>query len=81
MLVIEGKTKKNREQIMKKAKSFFGRGGSDLALTAEESLRISFEGGGGFVAVKIMEDGAKKNRVEVVTREWEYQAKQFLGKL
>ena len=81
MLVIEKKTKKSHEKIVEKTKSFFGEKGSGLVMTSEDKDRISFEGGGGYVTVKIAKDDTGKYRVEVETREWEHQVKQFMGKL
>lgn len=81
MLVIEKQTKKSPEKIMAKAKSYFGSDDGGMKLTTNEDRCISFQGGDGYVTVKIFEDDSKKNRVEVTTREYEFQAKQFLVKL
>jgi len=81
MLVIERQTKKSPEKIMAKAKSFFGSEDGGMKMTRDEDHRVSFQGGDGYVTVKITEDDSKKNRVEITTREYEFQAKQFLVKL
>jgi hypothetical protein len=41
---------------------------------------VTFEGGGGYVSLTISETG-KGTEVDLETREWEYQVKEFLGKI
>jgi hypothetical protein len=40
----------------------------------------TFEGGGGHVFVQVCE-GGKGSEVDLETREWNYQVKQFMGKI
>ena len=80
MLNISGKTGLSSEEIKQKIKDFFGEKGLKLALTEEEPDCLSFTGGGGYVTATICpEEG--KNRVEIITQEWEYHVKEFLSSL
>ena len=81
MIVIEKETKKKREDIINIAKSYFGPEGEGLETTREEDCCVSFEGGGGHVSVRYIDTDTGKSKVEVESREFEHQAKQFLGKV
>ena len=78
MIVLEKITSEKRENLIRKAKSFFGSGGIGLDISSEGNCCITFTGGGGYVTVTVKEDQAEKSRIEVETREWDYQAKKFL---
>jgi len=80
MLRMSKETKLSAEEIITLASGFFGKEGVGLAEKSRNDCCISFEGGGGHVTVTIGE-GDDKNSVDVETREWEYLAKEFLGKL
>ena len=80
MLNISGKTKLTLEQTKQKAKDFFGPKGLKLEVTEDANDHMIFEGGGGYVDVTFCEE-EKKNRVDIVTQEWEYQVKKFLSEL
>jgi hypothetical protein len=80
MLRISKETKLSAEEIISLASDFFGKEGVGLEEKSRNDCCISFEGGGGHVSVTIGE-GDRKQTVDVETREWEYQAKEFLGKL
>ena len=59
---------------------YFGQKGLKLELTEEESDRLTFTGGGGYVTVIIIpEEG--KTRIDIITQEWEYDVKEFMTKL
>ena len=80
MLKIAKQTGLVPEEVIDRASKFFGKGGEGLEEKERNPCCISFEGGGGYVSISI--DDEKKHRmVAVETREFEYQAKQFLGKL
>ncbi|MFP4618142.1 MAG: hypothetical protein ACLFMZ_04805 [Spirochaetaceae bacterium] len=81
MLVLENKTKKKVEDILNEARSFFGPQGEGLSLISEQDCCITFEGGGGHITISITGQEAHNNIVEVESKEWDYQAKQFLGRL
>jgi hypothetical protein len=80
MINLEKESKLSIEEITKRAKSFFGKGGLGLEIVDESSECLNFTGGGGFVNVVICptED---KNRVELQTQEWEHPVKQFASKI
>ncbi len=80
MLNIEVKTNLSQEEVTKRLKKFFGGKELGLDLKEETAQCLTFEGGGGFVnATLCSEEG--KTRVDLVTREWEYQVKQFASKI
>ena len=80
MLRISRTTRKSPKIIIDKASEFFGKGGAGLDEKERGSCCIYFEGIGGHVFVSIVEDEKQRN-VDVETREFEYQAKQFLRRL
>ncbi len=76
MLNLERKTKLPQEDIIKRAKRFFGEGGLGLKLAEETPQCLTFEGGGGFVTVTLCSE-EEQTRVDLVTQEWDFQVKQF----
>ncbi len=79
MINIEGRSRLNPEQLMSRLKIYFGKK-YGLAVTEENPSCISFSGSTGYVnATVCREDG--KTRVNLMTQEWEYQAKEFLSQL
>jgi len=80
MINLETESKLSIEEITKRAKSFFGKGGLGLEIVDESTECLNFAGGGGFVNVVICPTEGK-NRVELQTREWENPVKQFASKL
>jgi len=80
MLKIAKQTGLVPEKIMDRVSAFFGKGGEGLEEKERNSCCIYFQGGGGYVSISI-DDDLKHRTVEVETREFEYQAKKFLGKL
>ena len=80
MINLEVKTKLGQEEVVKRLKAFFGKGGLGLDLTEESPQCLSFEGGGGYVtATACSEEG--KTRINLVTQEWEHQVKEFSSTL
>jgi hypothetical protein len=75
MLKLDVKTRLSEEQLKQRIKSFF-KDGLGLNITAEASDRVTFAGGGGYVTAAFSRD-QDATRVELETREWEEQAKQF----
>jgi hypothetical protein len=73
-------SKQSPAQVMKKAIEFFGPGGLGLEIKEEGEDCASFEGGGGHVFVQVCEKG-RGSEVDLETREWDYQVKQFMGKI
>ena len=73
-------TRLKPDQIIAKADRFFGATGEGLHTEERTPCCVYFAGGGGYVAVTIVED-QKTRTVEIETREFEYQVKQFLKRL
>jgi hypothetical protein len=67
-------------QVIDRAVRFFGPGGAGLDIVDQGTGCARFEGGGGYVAIVCCE-GEKRTQVSLESREWEYQAGQFVGKL
>jgi hypothetical protein len=80
MIRISKKSGLNTDEIIAKAFRYFGKGGEGLDETESGPCCISFSGAGGFVTVTVCER-TNQREVDVETREFEYQAKQFLGSL
>ncbi len=80
MLKIETKTKLSPEEAIKKAIAFFGPDGQGMEVKDKGNNCVSFEGAGGGVDVSACIKG-KQTSVELASREWDYQVKQFISKL
>jgi hypothetical protein len=80
MLNLDVKTKVSQEEVMKRLKKFFGKGGLGLDVTEEAPQCLTFQGGGGHVTATLCpEEG--KTRINLVTQEWENQVKKFASSL
>jgi len=75
MLKLDVKTRLSEEQLKQRTKSFF-KDDLGLNITAEASDCVTFAGGGGYVTASFSRD-QEATLVELETREWEEQAKQF----
>ena len=80
MIRISKKSRLNPDEILVKASLYFGKGGEELYETESGPCCISFSGAGGYVPVTVSEK-TNQREVDVEAREFEYQAKQFLGSL
>ncbi|NNF98601.1 MAG: hypothetical protein HKM93_04430 [Desulfobacteraceae bacterium] len=78
MIRISKSTRLKPDLVIEKASTFFGKGGVGLKETERGGCCISFEGAGGYVTVSLAEDNQSTD-VDVEAREWEYDAKRFLG--
>jgi hypothetical protein len=78
MIRIEKTTRLTPAEIIEKASAFFGDAGQGLNEKERGHCCVSFEGGGGYVAVSVADED-KHRVVDVESREFEYQAKQFLN--
>jgi len=78
MIRIGKSTRLTATEIIDKAAAYFGDGGEGLAEKERGMCCVSFEGGGGYVAVSVTEDD-KRRVVDVESREFEYQVKHFLN--
>ena len=77
MINISKKTKKSRDVIKKRIDKYFGKNGLGLDQSRAQNCCAYFEGGGGFVAVEIL-DEEDKRVINIQSREWEYHAKQYM---
>ncbi|MHB8104108.1 MAG: hypothetical protein ACYDG5_01020 [Dehalococcoidales bacterium] len=80
MLKISRESKLKPKEVVEKAVAFFGPKGYGLELKEEDNCNAYLEGGGGSVRVTAA-TGKKGSSVDVESVEWDYQAKEFLGKL
>lgn len=80
MLKIAGKTKLSPEEAIKKAVEFFGPGGYGLKVNQQNPTCVYFEGGGGGIQITACIEG-KRTSVDLESREWDYQVKEFLRKI
>ncbi len=80
MIKISRESKLTPQEAIKKAVAFFGRGGLGLELKEEDSCNAYFEGGGGGIRVSAA-TSKKGSSVDVESVEWDFQAKEFLGRL
>ena len=82
MAVYEKKMKKDIEKVLTEARDFFGPNGAGLEITQDESCCLYFIGSGGHVSVSVSKGKNEKETIlEIGTREWDYQVKQFLNKV
>ena len=80
MLKIAAKTKLSPEEAIKRAVAFFGPGGYGLVVKNQQPNCASFEGSGGGVEVTACVE-EKGTSVEIESREWDYQAREFVRKI
>ena len=80
MLNVEIISKQSQEEVIKKAVSFFGPGGYGLTVNEQTDCLVMLEGGGGGVSVSTcLKDD--KTSVNITSREWDHQVKEFIGKI
>jgi hypothetical protein len=80
MLNLEVTTKLSQEEVAKRVRGFFGKGGLGLEATEEDPQCLSFKGGGGYVTATVCAEG-DKTKVTLLTQEWEFQVKEFASRL
>ena len=78
MIRIAKPTRISSADVIAKAVAFFGKQGEGLEEKERNNCCVSFEGAGGHVAVYVVDEDSGR-MVEVETREFDYQAKQFLN--
>ena len=77
-------TKLSPKDVILRAREHFGVDGDlGLPIKAESWNEVTFEGGGGSVAVTALPRAAdpRATDVEILSREYDYWAERFLGKL
>jgi hypothetical protein len=80
MIRVAKQTRLTPAEVIERASKFFGKGGEELRETQRNLCCISFEGVGGYISVSVVDEDSHR-MVDVESREFEYQAKQFLTKL
>ena len=80
MLEIAARRKLSPEETIKRAVEFFGPSGYGLEVKEQSPNCTYFEGGGGGVEVTVCAEG-KATSVEFVSREWDYQVREFIQKI
>ena len=80
MLKLSKKSKHNGEEVIKRAVKFFGPEGYGLKVTEQGDCCATFEGGGGGIYVTSSAE-KKGTTVDVESREWDFQAEEFLKKI
>jgi hypothetical protein len=66
-------------QVLEQALADFGPGGLGLQITSQTNLRLSFQGGGGYIAVNA-QPGAETT-IALETREWDRAVQQFMARV
>ena len=79
MLKLNITTKLKPEEVVKKAVAYFG--GYGLKVVSQNETCVTFEGGGGMVDITTSCSDDKKTSVDIETREWEIQVKEFGQKI
>jgi len=80
MIKVSKESKLKPKEVIKRAVAFFGPKGYGLELKEEDKCNAYLEGGGGSVRVSAATT-KKGSSVDVEAVEWEYQSKEFLGKI
>lgn len=80
MIRLQKKTKMSPQETIDKAMAFFGPSGYGMDVSDQSKGSVRFEGAGGGVEIATyLED--KNTSVEVISREWEIQAREFMAKI
>lgn len=80
MIRISRQTRLKPTEIINRASDYFGESGEALEEKERSPCCVSFEGAGGYVVVTVVDEDNHR-KVDVESREFEYQAKRFLKKL
>jgi len=80
MLKIGKESKLKPQDVIKRAIEFYGAKGYGLILKEEDNCNVYLEGGGGSVRVSAA-TSKKGSSVDIESVEWDYQSKEFLGKI
>jgi hypothetical protein len=82
MISLYRESKLVSSKVIEQAVAFFGPGGRGLDVVDRAECYARFEGGGGHVLVQAAErEKGRGSEVTVESQQWEYAAKEFLGKL
>ena len=80
MLRLAAKSKLSPEEVIERAVIYFGPKGYGLTIKEQSSAYVKFEGAGGTVEVTSLSE-KKGSSLEVLSVEWDIQAKEFLTKI
>lgn len=80
MLRLSTRTRLSPEEVSKQAVGFFGPGGYGLEVVDETTGYVCLEGAGGVVEVIASPEGRGAS-VELISKEWDHQAQEFLRKI
>ena len=80
MIHIAKSTRLEAAEVIAKASTYFGKQGEGLEEKERNKCCVSFEGAGGYVSVSVADEDHRR-MVDVESREFEYQAKQFISNL
>jgi len=80
MALYSVETKKEPQEVVRMAKTYFGEGGLGLEVVERNPCCVTFTGGGGHVTVTASV-GGDGTTVELETREWDYHVKKFMRQL
>jgi hypothetical protein len=80
MLKLSKSTKLSPQEVIKRTVKYFGPEGYGLEVKELYDESAYLVGGGGSVSVTTCAEG-KTTSVELVSREWDYQVKEFVEKL
>ena len=82
MVRLGKESRQSPQDVLEKAVAFFGPGGLGLAVQQRSEQSVSFEGSGGYVTITASRtEKGDRTEVDIESREWDYQAQQFLGKI
>jgi len=73
------KTRIKPSEVIDRAERYFGSGGLGLKIVDRSDEMICFEGGGGHVTIIACQND--ETEVDLETREWDFQVKEFMNKL
>jgi hypothetical protein len=68
------------QEVLDRATEFFGPDGLGLELGSRTDAAVSFVGGGGHVAITVCPTDSG-TELDLETREWDYQVRQFMQKV
>jgi hypothetical protein len=74
------KTELSPELTIEKAVAWFGEEGLGLEVAERGDCCVAFAGGGGHIRITATA-AEDKTAIELVTREWDYDVKQFMRKI
>ncbi len=80
MLNLEVRTALSEEEMSDRLRTSFGKGGLGLGVNVDCPGRLTFEGGGGYVAANFCREG-NRTLLKIVTSGWAVQVKRFVTEL